>query len=136
MLASIWNNQDLCSCSNQNYTFSIFFLLCWALMHILLYYNMLQNILPYIIIESKLLHVSLEIYVCVCVCVCVSWAALGTIQGVQMNPLSWPKEKKIMMSNFSTWCAGLWLVRDYFGSGAGVKCVFYASQSWLDTLVE
>ena len=65
MLASIWNNQD---------SFHVLIriihspkkkkkLLCLVLMHISLYYNMLQNILPYIIIESKLQHVSLEIYI-------------------------------------------------------------------------
>ena len=57
MLAFIWNHQDSFSCSNKNYTFSFFFpfffLLCCILVHISLYYNVLQNILPYIIIKNK-----------------------------------------------------------------------------------
>ena len=60
MLAFVWNHQDSFSCSNKNYTFIfLFFLLCCILVHISLYYNVLQNIFSYLIIKNKTQHVSL-----------------------------------------------------------------------------
>ena len=60
----MWNNQDSFSFFNKNYIFSfiylfIYFFFFCVLKHISIYYNLLHNILPYIIIESKMQYVFL-----------------------------------------------------------------------------
>ena len=66
----MWNNQDSFSFFNKNYIFSFIYLfiiiiiiiiIFCVLKHISIYYNLLHNILPYIIIESKMQYVFLPI---------------------------------------------------------------------------